>query len=674
MKNIARILLILNLLSPINLFANKLALPPIFGSGMVLQRNSDVAIWGTATPGATVEIKTGWGEEIEATSDTNGKWMAKLKTADAGGPYVIKLTCGEEMLSLENILLGEVWLCSGQSNMEMPLEGWPPADTIMNSAKEIATANFPDIRLFTVLKNVSPMPLDSCHGEWTICDSKTVAGFSATAYFFGKELYEKLHVPIGLIHSSWGGTPAEAWIPGSHLQNIPAYKSVTDSIHHAESQYKDFLKWMNQLEHYYLLGTDPDYYVRLDKKEGVYAAEGLDDSDWKIMELPSLWEAVGLPAFDGVTWFRKTFTIPEDMAGKEMTLLLGPVDDMDISYINGTEVGQTLQSGKWKANREYTIPAGVLRAGENTVAVCAIDIVGGGGIYGTDPIAITDQNGFVLNLNGAWKYQPIAQIVGDNIYLFDEEHDFDDRPHMGMIFGAGSPTALYNAMINPIVPYGIRGAIWYQGESNVGRGFEYRTLFPTLIDAWRKVWNIGDFPFYFVQIAPWEYSEKEASPAAEVREAQFMSLSVPNTGMAVTMDIGNPANIHPANKEDVGQRLARWALNKDYHFEDVVYSGPLYKSFEIKGSKAIVSFDHTGGGLMMKGKALTHFEIAGSNQVYYPAEARISGNVIEVWNEKVSNPVAVRYGWSATAEPNLFNAEGLPASPFRTDDWKRLSE
>jgi sialate O-acetylesterase len=559
--------------------------------------------------------------------------------------------------------------------MEMPLMGWPPADTINYSAREITAADYPMIRIFNVARNIATQPLDTCGGNWSVCSPETAADYSATAYFFGKELYRKLGVPVGLITSSWGGTPAQAWTSKEFVKNFPAYAGIVDSFPIAMEQHDSLLRWMDRLPNTPVDPNNRFSYTHMDYKEQVYAATDYNDSGWGQITVPALWESTQLPDFDGVVWFRKKFNLPAGLAGKEMMLHLGPIDDMDMAFINGQKIGANMETGNWKTDRLYTVPAGLLHSGENLLAVCVVDITGGGGLYGEDDITLSSKKGEpILLLRGKWKYLPIAEIMGNKIFFYDSENNFFTRPKSRFSIGPSSPTTLYNAMIYPLIPYTIKGAIWYQGEANVGRGYEYRELFPEMIASWRAAWQEGDFPFYYVQIAPWEYGDKIKSPAAEVREAQLMALRVPNTGMAVTMDIGNPVNIHPANKQDVGKRLALWALAKEYGYDSIVYSGPLFKSISIDGNKIIVSFDHTHGGLIARGGELTHFELAGEDQVYLPAKATIVDETVIVSAAGVPNPVAVRYGWSATAEPNLFNGAGLPASPFRSDNWKRLSE
>jgi sialate O-acetylesterase len=652
----------------------KFELPAIISSGMVLQRDTEATLWGKASPKQTVNITTNWGIKARTKADKSGLWQLKVKTGPAGGPYELAFQTSDTTVTLTNILFGEVWICSGQSNMEMPLMGWPPNDTIENSAREIANANFPQIRLFTVPRKVAMERNFNCVGNWSECSPETVPSFSATAFFFGKKIHQQVGVPVGLIHTSWGGTPAEAWTSPDFLKDFPVYSAIVDTMDYAKMEYDTMMAWMNKLERIQINEKDKSFYKTLDLKGQDYISADYDDSAWPTTPVPAFWEFTSLPEFDGIVWLRKSFEASENMINKELILHLGPVDDMDVVYLNGQKIGEIIEPGFWRLSRDYKVPANLLKVGNNVLTVCVIDQMGGGGVYGQGDITLTASRGKSIILNGDWKFKPVAEIMGTDIYIYAGDKNYNSKPKMSIAVGQNTPTTLFNGMINPLVPFTIKGAIWYQGEANVGRGFEYRKLFPAMINSWRAEWKQGDFPFYYVQIAPWEYGDEPRSSAAEIREAQMMTLSTPNTGMVVTMDIGNPVNIHPCNKEDVGSRLALWALAKDYGFDTISYSGPLYKSTKTEGNKIIVSFDFADSGLMAKGKELTYFEVAGEDQIYYPAKAEIIGLTVVVTSEKVAAPVAVRYAWSATAEPNLFNSDGLPASPFRSDNWKRLSE
>ena len=374
------------------------------------------------------------------------------------------------------------------------------------------------------------------------------------------------------------------------------------------------------------------------------------------MELPTAWESTELGNFDGTVWFRRVFRLPPSWAKADLTVKLGPIDDMDIVWVNGKKIGATKEYGYWNKPRVYNVPASITNVGPNVITVYVVDTGGGGGLWGkpeqmiVKPAGAKDKS--AATLKGKWGYKTGI-----------DAKDIPPQPKSSTGFNAHTPTSLYNGMIAPLIPYAIKGAIWYQGESNADRAYQYRTLFPIMIKNWREDWARGDFPFYFVQIAPF------LNQIPEIREAQLLTYrKVSNTGIVVTTDIGNTHDIHPKNKQDVGKRLALWALAKTYGNKDIVYSGPLYKSMKVEGQKIQLFFDYADGGLVAKGGALTHFIIAGEDKNFVEAKAVIDGNTIVVQSDKVKNPVAVRFGWENTAEPNLFNKAQLPASPFRTDD------
>jgi sialate O-acetylesterase len=391
------------------------------------------------------------------------------------------------------------------------------------------------------------------------------------------------------------------------------------------------------------------------------------------MKLPTYWENTRVGKFDGAVWYRKKIVIPKSWIGKELVLELGPIDDMDRSYVNGTFVGGIEEAGYYDKPRVYNVPATIVNDTVLTLAVRVLDTGGGGGLWGDNVKMQIHPKGSNQNvaLSGEWKYLPVAEYIKDRFYVYGiPNREFDQRPMLPFGLDENTPTVLYNGMIAPLIPFYIKGTIWYQGEQNVNapKDYEsYHALFSMLIHNWRADWNEGNFPFYFVQIAPWTYGS--SSKSYVVRNAQFETLSVPNTGMAVTLDIGSLKTIHPPDKQDVGKRLALWALAKQYH-KDVFYSGPLYKSMKIKGSKIILSFEHTGEGLALKeinGK--TNFIIAGRDQKFVDAQVKIEGKKLVVYSDKVKDPVAVRYAWSNTAEATLFNKEGFPSPTFKTDNW-----
>ena len=650
-------------------------IPAIFSDNMVLQQNTNVSFWGKGNPGEAVLISSSWGEKTDTKVKDDSTWLIKLKTEKAGGPYVINVQIGDSSIEFKNVMLGEVWLCSGQSNMEMPLEGWPPQNLIQNSDEEIREANYPEIRFFTVSRAVSNKPEFDCSGTWSECSPETAAKFSAAAYFFGRRLYKELKIPIGLIFSSWGGTKIQSWISGKYLSQLDEYKSIIGKIDSSGPEVEKLHNWINQHPTIDVSKKKPEeMWKNLEFDDDICSKVDFDDNTWKTMELPRLWETTEVGDFDGVVWFRKKIGISKDWIKKDLVLNLGPIDDMDRSYVNGTLIGSMEEPGYWQTPRIYNIPRELVTDSTLTFAVRVLDNGGGGGLWGNGvkmQIHPKSDSTNSISLEGNWKYLPVAEYSNNKFYLYKVKGDeFYSRPKSSIVVGPNTPTMLYNGMIAPVVPYSIKGVLWYQGESNSDLPDEYnnyKTLFPLMIKNWRGDFGEGNIPFYYVQIAPYAYGENSKSYI--VREAQFLTLSVPNTGMAVTLDIGNVNNIHPADKQDVGKRLALWALAKNYG-KNITYSGPLYKSMKIEGDKIIVTFDHADGGLVLKeinGK--NNFEIAGADSNFVDAVVKIEGDNLIVSNNIIKSPKAVRYTWSNTAEATLFNKEGLPASTFKTDEW-----
>ena len=646
------IFLLIAFISTVQLFAN-ITLPKIFGDNMVLQRNKSIPLWGWGSPNEKITIQFNH-QAIQVTTDLNGNWKVNLKKEAAGGPYQLVLK-GLNTVTFKNVLVGEVWICSGQSNMEMPIEGW---GKINNYQEEIAAANYPQIRHIKIPNTVNTTPQndipqgDPSAAGWKICSPQTAGDFTATGYFFARELYDQLKVPIGLINTSWGGTHVETWTSREAFESSDEFKSMIakmpvlnlDSL--AAVRKAAVMKNIQGLQ-----GSLPA------QDEAASWRTDIDDNAWPQMSLPSLWEQKQLGDLDGVVWFRRTIDVSSTDAGKEATLELAMIDDNDVTYVNGVKVGET---NSYNQRRKYSIPAGVLKEGKNFIAVRVEDTGGGGGIYGDSTAMKLTFDGKVIPLAGNWKFKA-EQIYANTTSVGPNSY----------------PTLLFNAMVSPLISYAFQGVIWYQGESNAGRAYQYRKAFPLMITDWRKHWNAGDFPFYFVQLASYKADNgdsKNGSTWAELREAQTMTLSLPNTGMAVTTDIGNSLDIHPKNKQDVGKRLAAIALHNVYK-KDVVYSGPMYQSMKVSGNKIIISFTNIGGGLVAKKGELKGFEISGLSGQFYPAVATIDNNRVVVESEMVKYPAAVRFGWKDDAgEDNLFNKEGFPASPFRTDKWKGITE
>jgi sialate O-acetylesterase len=626
-------------------------LPKLVGDHMVLQRDTKLAIWGWADAGEKVTV-TFQNKKYTATPDANGKWMVSLPALKAGGPYEMTIA-GKNTLTIKDILIGDVWLASGQSNMEWNL-GW----TVNNFEQEIANANFPQIRVLDVKNAIAFTPQTDFESDgWKICSPENAGKFSAVGYFFSRELHQKYKVPVGLITSEWGGTPSESWTSPQALKAFPEYGKVVEDMESRGTAIQDEMKaydtklkeWQSSVS-----GADRGYAA-----SPQWNAADFTPTDWPAMKLPGLWESASLPDYDGIVWFRKEVMIPETEAGKEISLQLATIDDIDSTWFNGALVGTT---NAYNIARKYTVPANLVKAGKNVITIRVIDTGGGGGIYGeAKDMQLVSGEKTIASLADQWQYQTALDIS-----------QMPAKPKV--TYNQNSPAVLYNAMIAPLAPYAIKGAIWYQGESNAGRAYQYRTLFPAMIKDWRTQWK-QDFPFLFVQLANFMNITEQPveSDWAELREAQSMTLSLPKTGMAVIIDIGDANDIHPRNKQDVGHRLALAAQKVAYQ-DNVVYAGPTYKSMKTDGNKIVLTFNNTGGGLVAKGGELKEFAIAGPDKQFVWANARIEGNTVVVSSSQVTNPVAVRYAWSNNpSKANLYNKEGLPASPFRTDDWPGLT-
>ncbi len=628
------------------IYANaNVKMPQLFNDGMVLQRNQIIPVWGWADPNEKIEIR--FNKQVVSTkANLDGKWIANLKAEKAGGPFEL-IVKGKNTITLKNVLVGEVWICSGQSNMEFTVS------QAMNFAQELKDADFPMIRQFLVEKDLALSPKQTLKsGKWSECNQNTVGGFTAVGYFFAKKIYSELKVPIGIINTSWGGTCVETWT---------SRKAFEDSN---DKEFKEMISKVPNIEIDSLLGTQKRQIIaKIEQIQGSIVTDdtpfkglSFNDSKWPEMKVPGLWEFQQLPDLNGVVWFRKSVIISKEDAAKEAVLELAKIDDQDITYVNGIEIGT---SNSYSQNRVYKIPAGVLKEGVNAISVKVTDYSGGGGIWGDESSLKLTVQKTIIPLHGQWKFNVVSvkSEISPNSY----------------------PSLLFNAMVNPLIPYAIQGVLWYQGEANATRAEQYKKAFPLMINDWRKKWNQADFPFYFVQLSSFDEfggNSNIGSRWAELREAQqYTQETVPNTGFCVTTDIGDAKDIHPTNKQDVGKRLAAIALNKNYN-QNVIYSGPKYESKEIKDNKVILSFSNIGSGLMTPDRYgyLKGFEIAGKDKVFHYAKAFIKDNKVVVYSDDVQNPVAVHYGWADDASDcNLYNNEKFPVSPFRTDDWKMIT-
>lgn len=629
-------------------------LPTLLSDGVVLQREADVRLWGWAGKGEPITVTPSWGGPGATTvAREDGSWSVRVRTPGAGGPYTIAFR-GNTTVTISDVLVGEVWVCSGQSNMEWPLSMIGPGrEGVPSATEEVRRADYPSVRLYTVPNEMAVQPRKDARGSgWRECRPEFAKDFSAVGYFFGRHLHKDLGVPIGLISADWGGTPAEAWCSREALEPFREFAPALQFLEVASDPNRrgTFLaeqarSWWDSIDE---AGPDPagkDWTTR-------------DVSAWKSMDLPRTLAGDGLERFDGFVYFRRSVEVPEAFAGKAAVLELGPIDDRDDVWINGAYLAGTREDGRWHEARAYEIPAERVRAGTWTIAVRMLDTAGPGGINGQASQMVlrsSDASVAPVPLAGTWAYR-----VGPSLA---------QAPAMPQALAVrpGMPSILSNAMIEPLTPMTVRGVIWYQGESNVGRAKQYRELFPALIRDWRRRFET-DLAFHFVQIAPFGYGG-DAGQAAELRDAQTAALRVPGTTMVCAMDLGDPRDIHPGNKQEIGRRLALGALATTYAKPGIEHSGPLFESVGFESGKARIGFRHASG-LTARGGDPTHFLIAGADRRFFKARARVEDEHVVVWSPRVENPVAVRFAWGAADEPNLFNGAGLPASCFRTDDWE----
>lgn len=623
-------------------------LPKVFGDNMVLQRELKIPVWGSSTPGVHVTAELGT-VKVTTKADGAGKWMVHFPKFKAGGPYTLKIYekgKPEEAVVLNGVLIGDVWLASGQSNMEWQVQ------QAKDASKEIANANFPQIRFLVVdhSNQIKPQS-DISAGKWEVCDTVNVKKFSAVAYFFARKIRVEQNVPVGVIQSTWGGTPIEPWTSREKLLTSPVTRARTLGVDTLRFGREEIIRdSLNQIRFWEIV------YNPQNNADKIFPAADYDDSDWTKIEMPKVLKDFGIGHYEGIVWFRKKVSLPDSFAGKELTIDLGHPEMTYSLYFDGKEICKnSWYSG---STHSYTIPAGLMQPGENTIAVRIAMLWGGGGLNPGNDIYVTDGSS-KITLAGEWLYKK------------DLEPAIPKMPNY-----QSNPTVLFNSMINPLIPYGIKGFLWYQGESNAERAYDYRELFPMLITDWRQHWQQGNLPFLFVQLA--NYMERKPLPSesqwAELREAQTLTLSQPNTGMACAIDIGEAGNIHPLNKQEVGRRLVLIANKLAYQQHGIV-SGPMYKKYRKEGNRIRIRFTNVGSGLSTSdGKEVTGFAIAGNDKQYHWAKAVIEGDEVVVYSDEVASPETVRYAWADNPECNLVNSEGLPAIPFRTDDWKGITE
>jgi sialate O-acetylesterase len=626
--------------------AAALRLPRIFGDGMVLQRGAAVPVWGWAAPGTAVTVSL-HGSTARATADGAGAWRVSLPALAAGGPYEMDVAGGGSRIVLRDVLVGDVWVASGQSNMELSVS------SALNAEREIAAANDPRMRHFTVPESWSTTPAaDVTGGSWEPADPRHVGHFSAVAYFFARDLRAELGVPIGIIHTSWGGSNVETWTSREAL-------GLTDSAWNAvmahERARSDSIRQALAAK----LGSLPAVDEGMAGGRAAWADPSLDDSGWAAIDVPGVWERQGYVGMDGVVWYRTSFELTADDAARGVTLGLGMIDDNDATWVNGVQVGRT---NGYNAPRVYAVPASALHAGRNVLAVRVEDGGGDGGIYGDPSRVYVEAGGARRPLAGPWRFR-----VG--MVTFGQDGQRTNK----------IPTVLYNQMLHPLLGVPIRGVIWYQGESNANNEAQaaaYRQQFATLIRSWRREWTgtRAAFPFIWAQLP--NFGAADSVPPAHagwatLRESQAAALALPATGQAVTIDVGDAMDLHPRDKQSVGHRMALAARSVAYG-EHVESQGPTYLRHTVRGDSVIVDLSHAAGGLVSRstGGEIGGFAVAGADRRWAWAHARVQGGRVVVWSDAVRNPVAVRYAWSnGPVGLSLYNREGLPAAPFRTDAW-----
>lgn len=633
-------------------------LHPLLSDQAVLQRGKPVRVWGWATPGAEVSVQLA-GEglavaSVKTRAAADGRWQAELGPFKAGGPYVLSAISGEIRSESRDVLVGDVWLCSGQSNMEMTMA------KAKGFAAERAGANLPRLRHIEVQRNRASEPKEMIGGKWQACSPDTVGGFSAVAYFFGRDLHRELDVPIGLVTSAQGGTTCEGWISASRLAAEPGlaapFAGYLNAVAAVDQQKARTGKDYPELVADWLQANDPGTHA-----DPAWSQPGHATAGWTSARVPGVFEYTGaVPKnYDGTIWVRREVVVPPELAGRRATLKLGMIGDLDTTWVNGVRVG-----AMWKdyETRAYPVSAKLLKAGANSIAVRIINTGGSAGFKSMKPadIALVFDDGRSLPLAGTWRLR--AGV------------DLKAAPALPLRRPDGTaPASLYNGMIAPLVPMALTGAVWYQGEGNAGSSaYSYRSLLTALIGDWRAKFAQGDFPFIIVSLPNYRARQEKPSESAwaEIREAQAqVAKNLPACGLAVTIDAGEAGNLHPSDKQPVGVRLALAARAVAYR-QPVAWSGPWFRSMAVEGGRVRVSFDHVGAGLRAKdGAALAGFAVAGEDRNFVWADARIEGDAVVVSSERIPKPAAVRYGWADNPECNLTNDTGLPAVPFRTDDW-----
>lgn len=640
------------ILLPVYLQAN-VTLPVLVSNGMVLQRDNKLIIWGWASPLEKVQVRFNK-KTLNTVSDSEGNWKVILPPMKAGGPYTMEVK-GNNTITLTDILIGDVWFCSGQSNMVINMERVKE-----KYPEDIAGANFPEIRNFFIptASDATSIHKDLPSGKWVAASPENVLGFGAVTYFFARSIYSEYKIPIGIINSSVGGTPIEAWTSEEGIKAFPDLVSRVKNLKDTAYLNPVLRAARRRVE---TVLKPPVNARSMDKgmsgPKTWYDISYIPDG-WHKYWLPGYWEDQGVKGLNGVVWFRKEINVPESMTGKPANLFMGRIIDADNVYVNGVLSGSITYQ---YPPRRYTLPSGLLKPGKNIIVVRVTNTAGKGGFVPDKPyFLVTGKDS--IDLRGAWLYK-VGQVF--KLASFDPGNSFQS------ISMQNEPSGLFNTMVAPLINYRIKGILWYQGETNTGKPKEYQQLLQALINDWRNKWQQGNIPFLYAQLP--NFMEVQYLPSesqwAELRFSQLKALSVENTAMAVTIDAGEWNDIHPLNKKVVGERLAMAARKLAYGDDKIVYSGPIYKSSVKEADSIKIEFDHIGSGLVAKGGGdLNYFAVAGAEKKFVWAEARIVNNHIVVWSDEIRNPLYLRYAWADNPEgANLYNIEGLPASPFEAE-------
>jgi sialate O-acetylesterase len=650
---VVSVFILTTLFSGFNTTYAQVRLPQLISDGMVLQRDAKIKIWGWAQPGEKVVIKFAH-KKYTTITNTNGEWAIESSAMKSGGPYIMDITASNHIV-IKDILVGDVWFCAGQSNMVLPMdrvrEKYPD---------EIAAANYPQIRNFFIptVSDVSNVHADLPPSKWLICNPENVLQFGAVSYFFAKQLYNKYHVPIGIINSSVGGTPIQAWISESGIKTIPNYAEHLAML-------KD-TAYLNKLKQQSLLSKNNQNNNTKITDLGLTDSKTWYDTsykpkDWHHFWLPGYWADQGISGLNGVVWFRKEIDVPAAMTGKPAKIYMGRIVDADNLYVNGVLCGTTTYQ---YPPRRYKLKETILKPGKNIITIQITNTAGKGGFVPDKAYYLAVGND-TIDLRGDWQYK-VGQVFNDN------------NAANNTFSAQNEPTGLYNTMVAPAINYAIKGVVWYQGEANTDKPKEYNLLLKTLIADWRSKWKQPELPFIYAQLP--NFMEVKYSPSesqwAQLREEQLETLSIPNTAMAVSIDAGEWNDIHPLNKKPVGERLALGAEKIAYHDQSVVASGPIYQSANVEGNRIVITFSNIGSGLIAKDDTtLAQFAIAGADREFYCAQATIQNNKVVVWSADVQQPLYVRYAWQDNPQgANLFNKEGLPASPFTTEPHDELNK